>query len=90
MADVVATIVDSPLMYIIVGIVLTFFTEWRIRSMIKKIRQNVNMEKLFKALGEGMGQSIQEALDNADRNGSFEKILRKIIKLIVEAYLNKS
>lgn len=45
-------IIDSPLMYIVVGIVLTFFTEWRIRKVLKSKVVREIVRQLIKSMME--------------------------------------
>ncbi len=88
MSDYVSVILDSPLMYIVVGVVLTFFTEWRLRALAKKMKKSVDLMKLAREFGQGLGYAIREMVEDADRNGTFDKILKRIIKILVEAYLD--
>ena len=51
MNDVVSeinVIIDSPLMYIVVGVVLTLFSEWRVRKFVKKVIINPIVREIIK------------------------------------------
>ncbi|MEM4066134.1 MAG: hypothetical protein QXV17_04655 [Candidatus Micrarchaeaceae archaeon] len=38
-------VLDSPLMYIVVGVVLTEYTKWEIKRTIRKLQKDKTFEK---------------------------------------------
>ncbi len=56
MSGLVETIITSPLMYIIVGVVLTFFTEWRIRVAIRRVTRSAEFREFVRAFIEALSE----------------------------------
>ena len=57
----VNVIIDSPLMYIVVGVVLTFFTEWRISRAIRRIMRSPEVKELIKEVVKKMMEGDQKS-----------------------------
>ncbi|MEM4048834.1 MAG: hypothetical protein QW750_06105 [Zestosphaera sp.] len=43
--NLLTDVLDSPLMYIVVGVVLTEYTKWEIKRTIRKLQKDKTFEK---------------------------------------------